>query len=747
MTSPSHTSGWKHAAGAKPAFGRGFVGRCKSWLIGALRPERTFEPPVAWLFGRQLIGSLKGTLLHIAFGSKLDPREWMQAQIHVFDDEDYRDKGEFWFDYISDTGDGMKATYSIAYLCLSDLWTKLDKPYAPDFKLDAKIGDIRLHEGTTEYKTRLPRGEFLFVGGDTTYHLSDYESLATRFQRPFKWACDDLKNHLRKKGLQFDETRRPLFGIPGNHDYYDQLDGFRRQFRRPIRSEDMEYSPEETASAPQLMLSGFRRCQEASYVALKLPFDWWLWGLDTEVGQLDERQRSFFEGIKEKLYLDETTRGQLSAEEGTPSKKDDLPRKLIVATPAPTTVFGKLADKDDGKSAQAFAQLKLPQPFLPDFHKLKPGADGKDLSPVSGDIKLEDGQCRLDLSGDVHQYARYWGPPTKKSKPRSAHARASAPEADSYASVVSGLGGAFHHPSLTYVDEVQEQALYPSEKSSREEVAKHIFNFVKVLRGGSVHLIGFTLAFVIYFAATVPPSSKQFVSNFPLLFELGITQPAAIEPTIGSFPGMTSLSKTAAEIQSASAGKPVTRFWLWQRLGVWIPPIPMPARGANCNDNTPRYFYGRCGIKSPVDYKVGSWLLISSLLALVIAYLSFPSGKHSWETQVNGEREIRISSEDREFRSNPGKQFGVLLFGIVSAALAFLGIASIQPYRIYITPFGNSMLVLFTILWASAAAALSVRYSEWLFKQAAKRYLGLRDWMLPWVLSVLSIVGVASTLR
>jgi hypothetical protein len=29
---------------------------------------------------------------------------------------------------------------------------------------------------------------------------------------------------------------RPIFGIPGNHDYYDMLDGFRRQFREPTIS-------------------------------------------------------------------------------------------------------------------------------------------------------------------------------------------------------------------------------------------------------------------------------------------------------------------------------------------------------------------------------------------------------------------------------------------------------------------------------------------------------------------------------
>lgn len=114
--------------------------------------ERLFEPPVAWLLGRQLIASLKCILL---FGTKLDARDWMDAKVFPAEDQEkanqiwkkiyqrdglesdqpsnaddrageefWRKKGDFWFDYISDTGDGMTATYSIAYLCFSNLWVK-----------------------------------------------------------------------------------------------------------------------------------------------------------------------------------------------------------------------------------------------------------------------------------------------------------------------------------------------------------------------------------------------------------------------------------------------------------------------------------------------------------------------------------------------------------------------------------------------------------------------------------------------
>ena len=43
--------------------------------------KRKFEKPVSWLLGRQLIASLKSTLLYTAFGNKIDARDWMDAKL------------------------------------------------------------------------------------------------------------------------------------------------------------------------------------------------------------------------------------------------------------------------------------------------------------------------------------------------------------------------------------------------------------------------------------------------------------------------------------------------------------------------------------------------------------------------------------------------------------------------------------------------------------------------------------------
>jgi hypothetical protein len=155
--------------------------------------ERGFEKPVAWLLARELIASLKWTVLYALFKGKLDARDWMQAaEIAV---ESQTGDGAFWFDYLADTGDGQMATYSIAYLCMSDLWVEPSPQVSSTVSLDERPGP----------HVRLPRGEFLFNGGDTSYHIADYATLANRFQSPFRWAFDDLK----RAGKILDGARRP----------------------------------------------------------------------------------------------------------------------------------------------------------------------------------------------------------------------------------------------------------------------------------------------------------------------------------------------------------------------------------------------------------------------------------------------------------------------------------------------------------------------------------------------------------
>ena len=420
-----------------------------------------FEEPVAWLFGRQFIATFKYVLLYTAFKGKLDSRDWMKNEFidldQLWKQSGAKDDADFWFDYISDTGDGQRAMYSVAYLCMSDLAISKDLGIGDTAEFVSKLSPNELAT-----KTQLPRGAFLFVGGDTSYHISDYGTLANRFQNPFWWAYEDLRGQ-----ASVEDQRRPIFGIPGNHDYYDSLDGFNRQFRRPSTADQLV--PDQRP--PLLMLPSFVRTQEASYVALRLPHDWWFWGLDTEEGEIDFRQLEFFTDVQANY----------------------APKKLIVATPEPTIAFGKFPDAEENQS-KTFEALGLKRPFLP------PGAKEE----------LPDDQCRVDLSGDIHHYARYLGP-----KPGVG--------SGNYTSVMAGGGGAFFHPSQTNANEVQQQLLYPPADQSRAETAKRLFRFINIWKGGYVQLFGFLIAFSLFFTAYFPRSGREAVDSFPLFVWSGVS--------------------------------------------------------------------------------------------------------------------------------------------------------------------------------------------------------------------------------
>ncbi len=87
---------------------------------------------------------------------------------------------------------------------------------------------------------------------------------------------------------------------------------------------------------------------------------------------------------------------------------------------------------------------------------------------------------------------------------------------------------------MTYRDEVREQVLYPPEKDSRWAVADKVYNPWAIKTGGWVWALGLIMAFVIYFSATQVLSSRQAVSNLPLLIWLGLTIPEPFRATVPS---------------------------------------------------------------------------------------------------------------------------------------------------------------------------------------------------------------------
>ncbi len=473
------------------------------------RSKRRYRGPVRWLLGRDLFASLTTTLLKSVVGSRMDVRDWMHPAPDPWfvTEGERKDADEFWFDYLADTGDGYRATYSIAYLCMSDLTPS-----------SAQANGHPLPGGGI-----LPRGRFLFVGGDTSYHVADYNTLVARFQRPFNWAFVDLKedNAAAKKD---PPTCTRIYAIPGNHDYYNFLDGFGRQFRKPITK---------TAGEKSLLdLLGFDRFQECSYVALKLPFDWWFWGIDSQEGKLDKRQIHFFK----KLY------------EGAAIKK------LIVATPEPSTKFGRHAEPRS-EIVKSFRAVSLPCPFLKEREKLPRGA------------------CRLDLSGDIHHYARYFG-----GDPESA---------GNYASVVSGLGGAFLHPTYTRRGPIKTRAVYPKPWESQRAIVRAMLNPVWMGTSGFVAVFAGLVSLILYFASTVAMSSRSLIEAFVKWLGLSLP-PVPCDEKLFYIPEALAVAKIEKQLWVFTELAWVAEYlgvlvllWLISRRLCEPPPDPTQARLLN----------------------------------------------------------------------------------------------------------------------------------------------------------------------
>ena len=147
--------------------------------------------------------------------------------------------GDFWVDYVADLGDGWNPTYAVASAMA-----------APDT------------HGTRP-------AQVLVMGGDQVYPYPSRDAYTRRTESPYREA------------YARNASKPDVFAIPGNHDWFDSLIAFSRLFCRPER--------------------GFAGCstrQTRSYFALHLPRDWWLLGIDLQLGaDFDEPQVQYFQGI------------------------------------------------------------------------------------------------------------------------------------------------------------------------------------------------------------------------------------------------------------------------------------------------------------------------------------------------------------------------------------------------------------------------------------------------------------------
>ena len=221
--------------------------------------RRTF---VRWFHPFELARAGVRAVLAEMFGAYADRRE-LQAALHPLsaapafnyaaDEPGAASREELWVDYVADTGDGFNATYAVASLLAR-----------PSLVLSGPDGVI---------ETR--RGRILIMGGDQVYPAASRVDYRDRTVGPYRAALPFLA----------DEREAPhLFAIPGNHDWYDGLSAFLRQFTQ------------------RRWIGAWRTRQERSYFVLQLPHRIWVWGIDIQLyADIDGPQLAYFDTAAESL--------------------------------------------------------------------------------------------------------------------------------------------------------------------------------------------------------------------------------------------------------------------------------------------------------------------------------------------------------------------------------------------------------------------------------------------------------------
>jgi hypothetical protein len=392
------------------------------------RVRRGAHKPLAirWFGMTALAGHLRHLLAVAAASNQLDLRDWMRPEeasvllnrvSHILGAPASggslaeRLGREVWIDFVADTGDDHDVSLAVGRMLFAEYELSGDQP------------------------RRLPRGDILVFGGDIAYAASTAYEIERRLVRPW--------NHILQ-GKAEDDRRRVVLGIPGNHDWYDGLDGFGRLFRRSAIEDFAEPSTEREGSAvpsvdsfserakgalqrllhldevdesmhmveeaaeslaafllqsttrrpSRLALVGYTAVQEASYWALALAPGLDLWGVDRQLRDADFRQRVFF----------------------AQRRAEAQPHKFLLVAPDPALAYG--------------------EPYEPGMKIL--GACNFSLASD----KL------LYLTGDSHHYER-------RAVGDSTH-------------VIAGGGGAFVHGTRISRDSNGDspQCVYPDRRTS-----------------------------------------------------------------------------------------------------------------------------------------------------------------------------------------------------------------------------------------------------------------------------------------
>jgi hypothetical protein len=197
--------------------------------------------------------------------------------------------GEVWIDFVSDCGDDVTVSETVARMFVHEY--AVDDPDMPGQAMT------------------LPRGDILFLGGDLAYPVATVLEMTRRLVEPWNRV---LEKHTAG-------GPRVLLAVPGNHDWYDGLDGFSRLCQAPCAFEDRaptSSDPDPLHPEPEqhpvlawaeafargdqvkkptaLALAGYLAVQRASYFRLPLAPGIDLFAVDRQLKRVDPRQQAYF---------------------------------------------------------------------------------------------------------------------------------------------------------------------------------------------------------------------------------------------------------------------------------------------------------------------------------------------------------------------------------------------------------------------------------------------------------------------
>jgi len=267
---------------------------CAHYTRGQRRPRA-----IAWFGFTAFWGHLRHLIASAIATENIDSRQWMipdapprllERAVGVLAERGARNAPtlvealgrDVWIDFVADTGDDVSVSEAVARLV---------------------FGTYELEDGT-----KLPRGDLLILGGDLAYPVATVREVSRRLVEPWNRVLEELR----------DDVPRVLLAIPGNHDWYDGLDGFARLCQAPCAFEQTDEDLSHQALHPvthafpvlawaeafrrgvavekpdSMALYGYTSIQRASYFRLPLAPSLELFAVDRQLRRIDPRQQSYF---------------------------------------------------------------------------------------------------------------------------------------------------------------------------------------------------------------------------------------------------------------------------------------------------------------------------------------------------------------------------------------------------------------------------------------------------------------------